>query len=147
MEIKRAVELALVALLSEVLPDFSFYPSKGGDDDGGRSRPKPPFGVVFIEKNEKLIAYQSTWMLTGAVTWHTRTGIQDVAEHADTVQEIYAALVGIGKGYDVDRHIMVHGIDIVSTDEFDDAGRQSHGDRITFLMGVSQFDESDQLVS
>lgn len=33
MEIKRATELCVCALLSEALPDLNFYPAKGGGDD------------------------------------------------------------------------------------------------------------------
>lgn len=33
MEIKRATELCLCALLKEALPDIAFYPAKGGGDD------------------------------------------------------------------------------------------------------------------
>jgi hypothetical protein len=45
-EIKRKAELTLVSLVAELLPDFNFYPSKGGDDDGGTTMPRPPFGAI-----------------------------------------------------------------------------------------------------
>jgi hypothetical protein len=142
-EIKRKAELTLVSLLAELLPDFSFYPSRGGDDDGGITLPKPPFGAVWIDNAEKTISYERTYMLSGTVVWVTRAGPragEDVAEHSDAVQQIYNALLTITHGADPDRSLMVHGLDIDLVNEFSDTDRLAHGDTISFTMGVTEFD-------
>jgi hypothetical protein len=142
-EIKRKAELTLVSLLSELLPDLSFYPSKGGDEDGGITLPKPPFGAIWIENAEKTIAYERTYVLTGVVVWVTRAGKragQDVAEHSDIVQQIYNAMLTITSGADPDRSLIVHGLDISLVNEFSDTERLAHGDTISFTMGVTEFD-------
>lgn len=139
-EVKRKAELCLVGLLAELLPDLSFYPSKGGDDDGGVTLPRPPFGAVWIDNAEKTMGQQRTYMLTGTVVWVSRETKDDVADQADTVQQIYNAILGIGSGADPIHSLMVHGIDIASMDEFSDADRQAHGDTISFTMGVSELD-------
>jgi len=139
-EVKRKAELCLVGLLAELLPDLSFYPSKGGDDDGGTTLPRPPFGAIWIDNAEKTIGYQRTYMLTGTVVWVTRESVTDVADQSDTVQQIYNAILTIGAGADPIHSLMVHGIDIATMDEFSDAERQAHGDTISFTMGVSEFD-------
>lgn len=142
-EIKRKAELTLVSLLAELLPDFSFYPSKGGDDDGGVTLPKPPFGAIWIENAEKTIAYERTYLLSGIVAWITRAEAKlggDVAEHSDAVQQIYNALLTIDGGADPDRSLIVHGLDISLVNEFSDTDRQAHGDTISFTMGVTEFD-------
>lgn len=148
-EIKRKSELTLVSLLAELLPDLIFYPSKGGDDDGGVTLPKPPFGAVWIDNAEKTISYERTYMLTGTVVWVTRSGTPssaaknqktDVADHSDAVQQIYNALLTITSGADVDRSLIVHGLDIALVNEFADSERHAHGDTISFTMGVTEFD-------
>lgn len=142
-EVKRKAELTLVSLMSELLPDFSFYPSKGGDDDGGATLPKPPFGAIWIDNAEKTISYQRTYMLTGVVVWVTRAEARaggDVAEHSDAVQQIYNALLTITNGADPDRSLIVHGLDISLVNEFSDFDRHAHGDTISFTMGVTEID-------
>lgn len=140
-EIKRKAELCLVMLLGELLPDFNFYPSKGGDDDGGVTLPRPPFGAVWIDNAEKTVSYNKTWMLTGTVVWVSRETKDDVSDQSDTVQQIYNAILAIETpGADPIHSLMVHGIDIATTDEFSDTDRQAHGDTISFTMGVSEFD-------
>ena len=139
-DIKRKAELTLVGLLGEMLPDLSFYPSKGGDDDGGVTLPRPPFGAIWIDNAEKTIGYERTYLLTGNVVWVSRESKNDVADQSDTVTQIYNAILTITNGADPDRSLMVHGIDISTVNEFNDAERQAHGDVITFTMGVTEFD-------
>jgi hypothetical protein len=147
-EIKRKAELSLVALLTEALPNFNFYPSKGGDDDGGNTLPRPPFGAIWIENAEKTVQ-QSTpagnriYLLTGSVVWITRAQANtegDVFDHSEAVQQIYNAMLAIGHGTDVDRKLIIHGIDVATVNEFSDAERLAHGDVIGFTMGASEFD-------
>lgn len=141
-EIKRKAELSLVSLLTEALPDFAFYPSKGGSDDGGVTLPKPPFGAVWIDDAEKTVAQAKIYLLRGSVVWITRAGTHegDVADHSDAVQQIYNAILKIGSGVDVDRSLIIHGIDIATVNEFSDTERLAHGDVISFTMGASEFD-------
>jgi len=139
-EVKRKAELCLVGLLAELLPDLSFYPSKGGDDDGGVTLPRPPFGAIWIDNAEKTIGYEKTYMLTGTVVWVSRETKDDVADQSDTVQQIYNAMLTITNGADPIHSLIVHGLDISTMDEFSDSDRQAHGDTISFTMGVTEFD-------
>lgn len=139
-EVKRKAELCLVGLLAELLPDLNFYPSKGGDDDGGVTLPRPPFGAIWIDNAEKTMGQERTYMLTGTVVWVSRETKDDVSDQSDTVQQIYNAILTITNGADPIHSLMVHGIDIANMDEFSDADRQAHGDTISFTMGVSEFD-------
>jgi hypothetical protein len=146
-EVKRKAELTLATLLMEALPDFTFYVSKGGTDTGGVTLPKPPFGAVWIDDAEKTISYEKIYFLRGSVVWITRAGkgepgtaSTDVAVHSDAVQQIYNAMLEIGSGADVDRKLIVHGIDVGSVNEFSDIDRLAHGDVIAFTMGVTEFD-------
>jgi len=139
-DIKRKAELTLVSLLGEMLPDLSFYPSKGGDDDGGVTLPRPPFGAIWIDNAEKTIGYERTYLLTGNVVWVSRESKNDVADQSDTVTQIYNAILTITNGADPDHSLIVHGIDVSTVNEFNDAERQAHGDVITFTMGVTEFD-------
>lgn len=139
-DIKRKAELCLVSLLGELLPDLTFYPSKGGDDDGGTTLPRPPFGAIWIENAEKTIAYERTYVLSGNIVWVSRESKTDVADQSDTVTQIYNAILSIGEGADPAHSIIVHGIDIELVNEFNDADRQAHGDVIAFTMGATEFD-------
>jgi len=145
-EIKRKAELALVALLGERLTDLNFYPSKGGDDDGGTTLPRPPFGAIWIENAEKTMAQQKTYMLSGVVVWVTRAGTTDVSDETDTVKQIYDAmilidqLIRVGESADPTHSLIIHGLDISMVDEFSDPERLAHGDTISFTMGASEFD-------
>lgn len=141
-DIQRKAELTLVALLAEILPDFTFYPSKGGDDTGGTTTPRPPFGAVWIDTAEKTIAQERTWLLGGTVVWVTRSDITDVGDHTDAVKQIYNALLIIqgNPGADPIHSLIVHGLDIALVNEFTDSERLAHGDTIQFTMGVSEFD-------
>jgi hypothetical protein len=142
-DIKRKAELSLVALLAEALPDLTFYPSKGGTDDGGTTLPKPPFGAIWIDNAEKTHQDAKIYILTGTVVWITRAGARvdgDVSDHSDSVRLIYDAISNIGSGTDVDRSLVIHGIDVATINEFSDAERLAHGDTISFTMGVSEFD-------
>lgn len=139
-DIKRKAELCLVGLLGELLPDLSFYPSKGGDDDGGVTLPRPPFGAIWIEDAEKTVAYERTYLLTGNIVWVSRESKTDVADQSDTVTQIYNAILTIESGADPNHQLIVHGIDISVVNEFNDADRQAHGDVITFTMGATEFD-------
>jgi hypothetical protein len=138
LEVKRAAELMLISLLSDALPDLSFYPSKGGDDTGGVTLPTPPFGVIWINSSEKTLAQEETWMVHGTVVWVSRADITDVADHSDSFKQIYDVLAGLTSGVDVDRNLVVHGIDLSSTDEFFDSERQAHGDVANFSLGLSE---------
>jgi hypothetical protein len=141
-DVKRKAELSLVALLSEMLPGFTFYPSQGGTDAGGVTMPKPPFGAIWIDNAENTLPHAQTYLLTGTIVWVTRAEAKvsgDVAEHSDAVKQIADALQEIGSGADVERSLIICGIDITSTNEFSDAERQAHGDTITFTMGVNEF--------
>lgn len=139
-EVKRKAELCLVGLLGELLPDLNFYPSKGGDDDGGTTLPRPPFGAIWIDNAEKTIGYERTYLLTGTVVWVSREPKTDVADQSDTVQQIYNAMLSIESGADPAHSLIVHGLDINTMEEFSDSDRQAHGDTISFVMGVSEFD-------
>lgn len=143
-EIQRKAELSLVSLLAEILPDFSFYPSKGGDDDGGVTMPRPPFGAIWIDSAEKTMAQQRTWILSGSVVWITRMEITDVGDETDAVKQIYNALIQINDeqcpGADPVHSLMIHGLDVGTVDEFNDAERRANGDTIAIVMGVSEFD-------
>lgn len=140
-EVKRKAELTLVALLSELLPDLTFYASKGGDDDGGSSLPKPPFGAIWIDNAENTLPGLKTYFLTGTIVWVSRADAKtggDILDHADAVGQIYDAILKIGSGEDVERGLIVCGIDITSLNEFTDSDRQAHGDTISFTMGVNE---------
>lgn len=142
-DIQRKAELCLVALLGEILPDFNFYPSKGGDDDGGTTLPRPPFGAIWIDNAEKTMATERTYLLNGVVVWVSRAITDDVADQSDAVQQIYNALIAINNqapGADPAHSLMVHGLDISGVNEFSDSERQAHGDTISFTMGASEFD-------
>lgn len=144
-EIKRKAELSLVRLLGELIPDFDFYPSKGGDEDGGVTLPRPPFGAVWIDNAEKTLATELTYLLTGTVVWVTRAnapdGSGDVADHSDAVKRIYDAMVTLSAGgADPSHQLMIHGIDISLVNEFSDAERLAHGDTISFTLGASELD-------
>jgi hypothetical protein len=145
IEIKRKAELSLVGLLGEMLPNFDFYPSKGGYEDGGVTLPTPPFGAVWIDNAEKTIGQELTYLLTGTVVWVTRAnapdGSGDVADHSDSVKQIYDAMQSLAAGgADPDRQLMIHGMDISLVDEFSDAERLAHGDTISFTMGATELD-------
>lgn len=142
IEIKRKAELSLVALLTEALPDFLFVPSKGGTDEGGVTMPKPPFGAIWIDNAEKTLAQAKVFLLSGSVVWITRAAAKDgdVLDHSDAVQQIYSAMLKIGSGVDVDRSLIIHGIDVATVNEFSDSERLAHGDVISFTMGASEFD-------
>lgn len=139
-EIKRKAELSLVAILTNALPDFSFYPAKG--EDGGNTLPKPPFGAVWIQDAEKTMATEKTYVLTGTVVWVSRSGAggTDVVEHCDSVKLIYDAILAITPEVDDERSIAIHGIDIVTVNEFTDTERHAFGDTISFVMGASETD-------
>lgn len=142
-EVKRKAELTLATLLTEALPDLTFYVSKGGDESGGSSLPKPPFGAVWIENAEKTIQNERTYLLTGTVVWVTRAEAKvggDVAEHAEAVRLITNAVQAIGSGVDQEHSLVIHGIDVATVNEFSDNERQAHGDTISFMMGVSEID-------
>lgn len=139
-EVKRKAELTLVGLLGELLPDFNFYPSKGGDDEGGVTLPRPPFGAIWIDNAEKTMGQQNTYLLSGSVVWVSRESKDDVVDQSDTVKQIHNALLEIGTGVDPIHNIMVHGLDIGLVNEFNDNERQAHGDVISFTMGVSELD-------
>lgn len=143
-DIQRKAELCLVGLLGEILPDFTFYPSKGGDDEGGTTLPRPPFGAIWIDNAEKMVSYNKTYMLTGTVVWVTRATTDDVAEHSDAVEQIYNALSTIAMtqcpGADPVHSIIVHGLDVGLVNEFSDTDRKAHGDTVSFTMGASEFD-------
>lgn len=143
IEIKRKAELSLVGLLTELLPDFNFYPSKGGDEGGGVTLPRPPFGAIWIDNAEKTIGQELTYLLTGTVVWVTRAAAQDgdVADHSDAVKRIYDAMQTFAPGgADPAHQLMIHGMDISLVDEFSDAERLAHGDTISFTMGASELD-------
>jgi hypothetical protein len=143
LDIKRKAELSLVALLGESLSDLTFYPSKGGTDDGGTSKPVPPFGVIWIDDAEKTHSDQKCYILNGTIVWISRAGIPkgpDISEHSDDVRLVYDAISNIGSGTDVDRSLIVHGIDVGKVNEFSDEARQAWGDTISFTMGVSETD-------
>jgi hypothetical protein len=142
-DVKRKAELTLATLLGESLPDLTFYVSKGGDDDGGTSLPKPPFGVVWIDNAENTLPGSKTYLLTGTIVWVSRAEANiggDVAEHSDSVKLICDALLGVDRGADEQRSLIVCGIDIDTVNEFTDSDRQAHGDTISFTMGVNEFD-------
>lgn len=143
-DVKRKAELSLVSLLGEALPDFTFYASKGGSDDGGTSLPKPPFGAIWVEHAEKTHPNDRIYMLTCNLVWVSRADAKvggDVAEHSESVRLIYDAIIALGNGgADPERSLMIHGIDVDSVDEFTDTDRFAHGDTISFVMGVSEFD-------
>lgn len=142
-DVKRKAELSLVALLGEALPGFAFYPSQGGTDSGGVTLPKPPFGAIWIDNAENTLPHAQTYLLTGTIVWVTRAEAKisgDIAEHSDAVKQISDALQRIGVGADVERNLIICGIDIFATDEFIDDDRQAHGDTIAFTMGVNEFD-------
>jgi hypothetical protein len=142
-DVKRKAELVLVSLFSEALPDLTFYPSKGGTDEGGTSLPQPPFGAIWIENAEKTHPLDRIYMLNGTVVWVTRADAKkdsDVADHSETVRQIENAIIAIGSGADPERSLIVHGIEVVTVNEFTDNERHAHGDTISFVMGVSEFD-------
>lgn len=143
LDVKRKAELSLVALLGEALPDLVFYPSKGGTDDGGNTKPIPPFSVIWIDDAEKTLPNDKVYLLEGTVVFVSRAaqpdGI-DVTEHSDDVRQIYDAMLKIGRGVDVERSLIVHGIDVSKINEYTDSERQAWGDTISFTMGVSEFD-------
>lgn len=139
-DVKRKAELFLVANLGSTFPDLSFYPSKGGDDDGGQTLPRPPFGAIWIEDADKTIGYEKTYLLGGNIVWISREGVTDVADQSDTVQQIYSAVMQIQSQTDNLHQLLVHGIDVATVNEFTDTDRQAHGDVISFTMGVSELD-------
>jgi hypothetical protein len=142
LEVKRKAELSLVAILTEALSELSFYPSKGGDNEGGTSLPKPPFGAVWIQDAEKTLPNEKTYLLTGTVVYVSRSGAkgQDVHDHSESVRQIYDALLAVIPGEDPQQAIVIHGIDIVTVNEFTDTERHAFGDTISFVMGVSETD-------
>lgn len=142
-EIKRKAELSMVMLLTELLPEFNFYSSKGGDEQGGVTQPRPPFGAVWIDNAEKTMAQELTYILSGTVVWVTRAASPegDVADHSDTVKKIYDAMLTISAGgADPVHQLMIHGMDISLVNEFSDDDRLAHGDTITFTLGASELD-------
>jgi hypothetical protein len=142
LEVKRKAELSLVAILSGALPDLSFYPAKGGDDDGGTSLPSPPFGAIWIQDAEKTMPNEKTYLLNGTVVWVSRmvqAGL-DVTDHSESVRQIYDVLLNTEPGNDTAHSLMIHGIDIVTVNEFTDDERHAYGDTISFVMGVSETD-------
>jgi hypothetical protein len=70
--------------------------------------------------------------------WITRAGQTDVAEHSDSVNQIYNAMLAFPAGQDVEHQLVVHGLDIDTINEFSDTERLAHGDVISFAMGVSE---------
>jgi hypothetical protein len=144
-EIKRKAELTLVSFLSGILDQYQFFPSKGVDIAPNQfgstlSQPRPPYAAIWIDNAEKTMATERTWILSGYVVWITRSGEDPTAQHAETVREIYNALLLIGSGADPDQQLLVHGLDITLVNEFNDDERRAHGDTIAFTMGVSEFD-------
>jgi hypothetical protein len=142
-DVQRKAELAMVSLLANALPDFVFYPSKGGDDDGGVTKPVPPFGTVWIDSAEKTIAYERTWFLNGTCVWITRSVTQDVSDHTDVVTQIYNALLSFQEQSpisDTTHSLLIHGLDVGLVSEFTDSERLAHGDAIQFTMGVTEED-------
>lgn len=140
LEVKRKAELSLVAYLANALPDQDFYPAKGGSDDGGTSLPKPPFGAVWIQDAENTMPNEKTYLLTGTVVWVSRMETEDVSDHSEAVRLIYDAMMAFVPVHDVGRSIAIHGIDIVTVNEFTDTERRAYGDTISFVMGVSETD-------
>jgi hypothetical protein len=137
-EVKRASELMLVSLLKEALPFFNFYPAKGGDDFNATTLPHPPFGVVWIDTSEKTMAQEETWIVHGTVVWVSNADETDPADHSNNFKQIYDVLAGLGRGVDLTRKLVVHGIDLTNTDEFYDTDRQAIGDVARFSLGVSE---------
>ncbi len=142
LEIKRKSELSLVAILTDALPDLMFYPSKGGTDEGGTSLPKPPFGAIWIQNAENTMPNEKTYLLSGTVVWVSRmeTKGEDVHDHSESVRQIYDTLMNTVPKVDLDRSLAIHGIDIVTVNEFTDSDRHAYGDTISFVMGVSETD-------
>jgi hypothetical protein len=141
-DIKRKAELSLVAVLTEALPGLTFYPAKGGSDDGGSTLPKPPCGVIWIQDADKTLATEKTYLLQGTVVWVSRMepGGTDVAVHSDQVRLIYDAILAIIPLRDDTRLLLIHGIDITTVNEFTDNERHAYGDTISFVMGASELD-------
>jgi hypothetical protein len=142
LEVKRKAELSLVAIFAEALPDLVFYPAKGGNDEGGTSLPKPPFGAVWIQNADNTMPNEKTYLLSGTVVWVSRmeTKGADVHDHSESVRQIYDTIMNTGPRTDTDRSLIIHGIDVVTVNEFTDTERHAYGDTISFVMGVSETD-------
>ncbi len=141
-EVKRKAELSLVAFFADVLPDLSFYPSKGGTDDGGITLPKPPFGAIWIQNAENTITEGKTYLLSGTIVWVSRAEGrgQDVSDHTDAVKQICNAIQQLEPMTDLDRSLIICGMDISTVNEFTDSDRHAYGDTISFTMGVNELD-------
>ena|SRR6266404_570021 len=139
-EVKRNTELAIIGCLSTnpTLTGKTFLPTRGGGDTAKEAGPVPPFGIVNIEEAEKTHPLSRTWQLKGSVIWVTKLEATTAPDHASTVKLIEEALLAITGGYDTLRSMRVHGLEIENVSDFDDQERRSHGDVLTFSMGVSE---------
>jgi hypothetical protein len=139
-DIKRKVELWLCQALSEALPAQRFVPLKGGSDVEDGTVIEPPYTVIDVREAVKFLQDSSTWTLEVAVTLVTHLQTTTTPEHSRMVRAIYDVIVNLGSGYNVEQELIVHGVDVVTTESVDDETRETHGDVIMCTVGASDAD-------
>lgn len=130
----------LAGALQSRTTGMMFYASEGGGDTADSGMPLPPFGVISVEEDEKMIGGSGVWQAHGVVVWVTKMSDTPIPEHSSQVGAMFKALASIGPGYDPDRNVVLNGIDIGSAGTFDDDARSVHGDTLEFSIGYSQLE-------
>lgn len=148
-ELKRATELWVCGQMKELVGG-AWYPSKGGTDTGEVTSAEPPFGFVMVTGAENLmVPGQGVWRLAVKVCYLSHLGDGTVQAHSAMVHEVEKAVgllmsnagrwnpMGALGVVDAARHLIVHGCQLVGSDEFSDAEEHTRGDVFTLTMGVS----------
>lgn len=137
-EIKRKVELWLCGTLAAAVQSVRFFPTHGGSESDDAAEIEPPYCEVAVDgAPEKVLAQESTWTVRVALGYLSHIDETDTPAHSATVRAIYEALGTLGRGYQAAQQLVVHGIDIESTDTFSDDQSQIHGDVFNLVLGVS----------
>ena len=83
------------------------------------------------------MATEDTWLIPVTALYVTHLDDTNVITHSQNFKRIYDALRFLERGADAEQAIVVHGLDIVSTDELKDEDERSHADTITLTLAVT----------
>ncbi len=142
-DIKRKIELWLCQELRMALPEQRFFPLKGGDDTNDAAVIEPPYTIVEAREAEKFIQDEPTWTVETALTLVTHIDEVSTPAHSVMVREIYEAVVAIGHGYNPEQGLIVHGVDVGTTESVENEEKQIHGDVFMLTVAASDSETRD----
>lgn len=130
-DIKRKVELWLVAQLTALLPSIKFLPSKGGSDSEDAASITPPFCDVDAYEAKRLIQDEPTWQITASLIYVTMIDDTTPFDHSSAFQRIHDTVQSLPYPIqDQTQQLSISGLVITETGHAEDASRQSRGDSI-----------------